>query len=236
MLWLLRSHRHLSKVAQQSRSFSFTPNPRLLRSPARLSPRVARATRPSPEHVSQTAETKFFSEQVNPPSARNQILVSLTSLVMNSVLIWSRQFFTFGSLFVFGVAARETNNDTYYWTKRFSESSVVWAFRSPTNEEMMRARHMELGKVKLMFSTSMSSSPRILDIAIRSEKIAEFFIRMVRNYQKYRHLYLRSSSPSLLGCIGGEAYVLQYRSDQRSCLGGLANPSAAEIYDEEFYT
>ena len=48
------------------------------------------------------------------------------------------------------VAAKAANYDTANWMKRLTESgAIVWKIRSPTSDEMRRARYYELGKVSL---------------------------------------------------------------------------------------
>ncbi|TCD60822.1 hypothetical protein EIP91_009425 [Steccherinum ochraceum] len=109
------------------RSFSFTPNFRL--------PRIPRsAVDPPPlpsfrKEVNRAAPEPTFSDGVKAPSIRNQVM-----------------FFIFGSFVVYQLAARQTNIETAEWTKRLSESGVMWKFRAPSSDEMRRARHFEFGK------------------------------------------------------------------------------------------
>lgn len=149
----IRSSRCLRILQPPStvRLFSFTPNQRLPRQFSRYElPRRAPPT-PIPsfrEEVARASEIKSFSEQVEEPSIRNQILVSIPILPERGLVLTLPQFFVLGSFVVFSVAARATNEDTFALTKRLSETSILWKVRAPTNEEMRRARQQELGQVR----------------------------------------------------------------------------------------
>jgi len=126
MLWTLRFCRHSQ---WQRRAFSFTPNYRLPRSIGGHGTRFSHTPRSSiGGDTARSSEAPSFREAVRTPTIRNQIL-----------------FFVFGSFVAFGVAARQTNLDTYYWTNKMSESGFTWRLRDPSNDELRKARQHDLG-------------------------------------------------------------------------------------------
>lgn len=150
--------RHLlglrSLPRNQSRWFSFSHQLRFPRIPE---PRTPGASPDYPSFrgaVARANTIKSFSEEVKHPSIRNQIAVSFSvcrkSCFALSSLTSFFQFFLFGSFVVYSLAAKQTNNDTAYWTKRLCESgNLLFKVRPPTSEEMRRARYYDLGKVRL---------------------------------------------------------------------------------------
>ena len=103
-----------------------------------------------PKPRTEVEEQPMFYSYFGAPSIRNQCIVSAWIFffcpLTTNVLI--RQFAIFGSLLAFGVAARQTNVDTYQWTNRLTESSLNWVLGTlPTNEELRRARHIDLRNV-----------------------------------------------------------------------------------------
>ncbi|KAI0070893.1 rhomboid-domain-containing protein [Panus rudis PR-1116 ss-1] len=105
------------------RTFSFTPN--------YLQPRsVAGKPLAFREQLAREDLAPSFTEKVQRPSIRNQVL-----------------FFVFGSFVVFSLAAKRTDDETAYWSKKLSETgNLIFKLRPPSSEEMRRARHLELGK------------------------------------------------------------------------------------------
>ncbi|KAH9928792.1 hypothetical protein B0H21DRAFT_762376 [Amylocystis lapponica] len=145
------SSRHLCPpiLRPHHRPFSFTPNTGLPRLPARHDPHKVDPAPSFREEIGRTSDVESFSEAVRQPSIRNQVL-----------------FFVFGSAVAFGVAARQTNEETLQWTKKLRESGITWTLRTPTNEAMRRARQLEFAK-KLQtglnrFSTWVADWPETL--------------------------------------------------------------------------
>ncbi|CCM04186.1 uncharacterized protein FIBRA_06348 [Fibroporia radiculosa] len=125
MLWTLR----LGKTVHRGfcRSFSSTskhPFPRI------RSLGDVHSSRPSPEahpEPSPPSDPISFVERVRRPGAGRQVL-----------------FFIFGSALIYGVAAEQTNSNTRYWIERLGQSRAIWAVRAPGNDEIRRARFLEL--------------------------------------------------------------------------------------------
>ena len=58
------------------------------------------------------------------------------------------QFFLGGSCVAFGYAAKETNIDTDYWSRKISKMSTIWSTRTPSSDEMRRTKTFELRAVR----------------------------------------------------------------------------------------
>ncbi|KAL4066045.1 hypothetical protein V8B97DRAFT_2021162 [Scleroderma yunnanense] len=82
--------------------------------------------------VAKTDGVSSFSARLERPSVRKQV-----------------EFFVGVSLLAFGLAASITEKETKYWKEKLLSASNIFQFRSPTTEEMRRARYLELaGRLK----------------------------------------------------------------------------------------
>lgn len=221
----------------RTRPFSFTSFSRYPRLPEN---RTFRPSYPSfREEVAKTSTVKSFSQEVKHPSIRNQVFVRLPHIqciLLLCVILNMFQFFLFGSFVVYSLAAKQTNNDTAYWTKRLSESgNILFKVRPPTSEEMRRARYYDLGKVWYLRYSSILCLHYPTAVAVRAYCGKGCRRRMAEYDQKYRCMDICAGCATSFGHYRRSKNMLGDWCLQWTHMARMAVPSTQTCDDAKFY-
>jgi len=192
MLWTLSlrpcSLRCLSRP--QCRCFSSSPlrlRPRHIATEERSNTTSAKLQSGDAQPKIEAEEPRLFYQRVGPPSIRNQVL-----------------FFVFGSLLAFGVAARQTNLDTYYWTNKLTKSSF-WTLGTsvtPTNGDIQLAkRHDLLTKAKTWLNKLQSSGLSDQLRAMAAYSYAQVVLKYLDTTEGKRVCYMLAAANGVVWAV-----------------------------------
>ena len=242
------STRHWSRLFKTA--FPRPPTRFLSCSTHNASPRALKTSHDRPiapvpsfrEELVRTSEVKPFSERLERPSVKNQVIVSTPSggkTIRAHLTVLRFQFFVVGSYIAFSCAATFTNDDTNYWVSKLTGMSLVWKDRLPTNDEIFRTKYYDLAKVSIAIRLAtvvhLKASRITLAVAKKGDGPERRNSRASVVSQRPHHQHLRSVGTALSRLVGWQADMLENMCNQHSGLDRMAYTTSPEFHERPIH-